>query len=173
MAEYNWGQSRKDATTVLDGEFPVVIVKAEVDKTSTGKARIKVQVKITSGPYVGRSINDQLIISPESPVAMKIFYQHMDTLGLGDAFFSGLTGLDMDAAVSKIAVTLQGKEAVAILKPDTYQGVTREKIKGWKGAGGVAGLPTAVAAALPLATALPVAAPVALPVSTPPPLDEF
>lgn len=168
MADFNWGQSRKDATTVLDGDFPVVIVKAEVDKTSTGKARIKLQVKITSGPYVGRSINDQLIISPESPIAMKIFYQHMDTLGLGDVFFAGLAGLDMDAAVSKIAVTLQGKEAVAILKPDTYQGVTREKIKGWKSGGaggGIAGLPTAAP--------LPVAVATALPVSTPPPLDEF
>lgn len=174
---FNWGRNRKDATTILEGEFPVVITVAEATKSSTGKQMVKYTVKLTSGPYAGRTVKGQFTFSPESPVATKIFYAQLQILGLGDAFFGQLSELSLEQGFARIATELQGKQATVILKNKPWNGQDKETIDGWKplagapAAGGYAAQPAMAAAALasplPAAVAQPVAA------ASGPPADPF
>lgn len=166
MTEFNWGQSRKDVNTILEGDFPVIVTEATAGESQNGKEQIKLKLKITSGPYAGRTVFDTITISPETQIAMKMFFLSMDAFGLGDPFFSRLPS--GKAGTAQIAASLQGKEITVVLKKEPYQGIDREKVKGYKplGVGGVAvaGLPA------PVVLAAPVAAPVLVAPSTAPPV---
>lgn len=172
MTVNNWGAARKAAVTILEGEFSVVVVEASATESQGGKEQIKLKLKITGGPYVTRPLWDTITISPESPVAMGMFFRAMEAFGLGDQFFATLP--DGKQGTAMIAAALQGKEITAIVKKEAYQGVDREKIKGYKplqvgGTGAVPGMGAPVLlAAAPLAAALP--APVPLQPATAPPL---
>lgn len=174
---FNWGEQRKAATTILEGDFPVIITEAVAGKSSTGKHQIKVKTKITSGPYVGRVANTQFTYSPENPNAVKMFYGQMTALGLGDAFFNGMNGLTPEEGFARIATELQGKQAIAVYKGREWNSQMREGIDGWKpltgapAAGGYA--PQAAMAATALATPLPAPVAAAAVTSTPPPADPF
>lgn len=141
MGEYNWGQMQQEATTILEGEFPVTVVNSDAVLSSTGKDMIKVAVKIESGTYAGRKLHTQFTISPESPGAMRMFFSHMNVFGLDNAFFNSIAG--QPPAV--IAAALDGRRAIAVVVKDVYQGTEREKITAWKPALGGHGGGTFVA----------------------------
>lgn len=169
MTVNNWGQARKTATTILEGDFPAVVTEAKAGKSSGDKEQLKLKLRITSGPYVGRTLFDTITISPESPVAMKMFFLTMDAFRLDDAFFSRLP--DGAAGTAQIAIAMQGKEITVTLKKERYQEIDREKVKGYAAptVGGIAGALPGMAA--PIALAAPVlAAPltVTMPATAPP-----
>lgn len=162
MAEYDWHQMRTDAVAVLTGDFTAVFVKTEATQSTNGKPMIKCQIKIEAGQYAGRVVYHNFTISPESPVAMKMFFLHMDVLGLGNTFFAG------NPSLQDIAAALLGKRTIITLESRQYQGVDRENIKNFKSAdAGV--IPGMAAAALPVAVAVavPVPVPVAARVAAP------
>lgn len=167
MTVSKWGQARKAATTVLEGDFPAIVTEATAGKSQNGKDQFKLKLKITSGDYVNRSLFDTITISDDVPSAMEIFFRNMEAFGLGDAFFNQLP--DGDAGAAQIAAALQGKEVTVTLKGETYQGVTREKIKAYKKSNGLivgGGVPLA-APAVVLSAPAPAPALVA-PSSAPP-----
>lgn len=141
MGDYNWGQMQHDSTVVLEGEFTVTIIKAEAVFSSTGKDMIKCTAKIEDGQFAGRSLYTQFTISPESPGAMRMFFTYMNVFGLDNAFFNSIAG----QGPGVIASALEGRRAVAVVVKDTWQGVEREKISGWKPALGGHGGGTFVA----------------------------
>jgi hypothetical protein len=183
---FNWGEQRKAATLILEGDFPVVITEAVAGKSTNDKPQIKIKTKITSGPYVGRVNKSQFTYSPENPNAVKMFFGQMTALGLGDAFFNGLSGFSQEEGFARIATELQGKQAIAVFANRPWGGSDRESIDGWKPLSGAPAAGFAPAAAT--AVALPAAAPLAVPAvaaaaaatalpapttATPPPADPF
>lgn len=125
---YNWADMQKEATVVLEGEFSVTVVKAEATKSANGKDMIKTQFKINSGPYAGRKLYTQFVISPESPGAMRMFFGQLAVFGLDAAFFASIAGQPPAA----IAQALDGRNAIAIVGKGVYQGTEREQINGYK-----------------------------------------
>lgn len=129
MAEYNWADMHKHATTSLEGEFPLVIVEATATRTSDqSKDMIKWKAKIETGPYVDRPISGQFVISPDSPVAMRILFTHWSILGLDSAFFAA----NPNASVEQIAQALVGRRAIGVIGTRTWQGRDMEEIREWK-----------------------------------------
>jgi hypothetical protein len=125
---YNWGEMAKEATIVLEGDFPVTVVKAEAVKSNNGKDMIKVQFKIDSGTYAGRKLVSNFVISPESSGAMRMFFSQLAVFGLDAAFFASIQGQPPAA----IATALDGRKAIAIVGKGVYQGTEREQINGYK-----------------------------------------
>lgn len=166
MTVNNWGQARKAAITVLEGDFPVVITEAAAGRSADGnKDNIKVKMTITSGDYVNRKLFDTLTISPDSGGAMAMFFKAMEAFGMGDTFFA--TCPQGSAGVALMAANMQGKEITATLKGEVFQGINREKVKGYKPRGAA----VAGGAPVPLVAApLVLAAPVPVVTSTPPPV---
>ena len=177
MAEQNWKDLHKDAMTTLTGDFPVIIVEANAAKSQNDKDMIKYKAKIESGPYAGRAITGNFVVSPESSGAMRMFFLHMAVLGLDDAFWSA----NPNAPMEQVAKALEGRRAIATFGTRQWQGQDREEIQAWKKPtgpggnapigvlGGFAGGPGA-AAATPLgglSTPSTPATPAATPASTP------
>lgn len=130
MGEMNWSQMRQDATTVLTGDFPVVIVGSEGGKSQNGKPMIKLKLRVESGPYAGREVRNNMTLSPENPTAVKMFFLNLERLGLGAAYFDA----NPDAEMVQIAADLLGRRAVVTLESRTWNGVASENVKTWKSA---------------------------------------
>jgi hypothetical protein len=129
VADTNWADLHKHATTSLEGEFPLVIVEATATKTNDqSKDMIKWKAKIESGPFVDRPVTGNFTISPESPIALRIFFSQMAVLGLDGAFFTA----NPNAPVELIAQALVGRRAIAVLGTRQWQGREFEDVKEWK-----------------------------------------
>lgn len=146
---YNWSEMQQEATVVLEGDFPVTVVKADAVKSANGKDMIKAKFKIDAGTYAGRALFTNFVISPESPGAMRMFFGQLAVFGLDAAFFASIQGQPPSA----IAQALDGRKAIAVVGKGVWQGAEREEIKGYKpalgGHGGgtfVPGLGTAIGA---------------------------
>ena len=125
----NWKTMHKDATTTLEGDFPVVIVEANATKTNDGsKDMIKWKAKVETGPYAGRPLWGNFTISPESPGAMRILFSHLAVLGLDEKFWNA----NPEAPVSAIAQAIVGRKAIAEVGVRQWNGADREEVKAWK-----------------------------------------
>lgn len=184
--EIDWASLHKDATTTLEGEFPIVVVKATAGQSQGGKPQIKATMKIESGPFANRQLFDNFTISAESSAAMRIFFGQMSVFGLDGAFFAG------NPSLNDVAVALEGRRATAVVGVRQWNGQDREDVKEYKPAlGGPGGGPAGslsspvgtginpggvVAGAGPLVSpvgATEPAAPAAVTTANPPPVPSF
>lgn len=92
MATTNWADLVKKAKEAPDssplpaGEYKVKVESAEFKQSSTGKDMYVVVYVVTEGQHAGRKIWHRLVVSPESPVALSIFFRHMAVLGVSEDF---------------------------------------------------------------------------------------
>jgi len=129
VADTNWADLHKHATTSLEGEFPLMIVEATATKTNDQtKDMIKWKAKIESGPFVDRPISGNFTISPDSPIALRIFFSQMSVLGLDGVFFQA----NPNAPVELIAQALVGRRAIGVLGTRQWQGRDFDEVKEWK-----------------------------------------
>lgn len=124
----NWKAMHKDATTVLEGEFPLVIVEAVAAKSSNDKDMIKWKAKVEAGPYAGRPLWGNFTISPESPGAMRILFSHLAVLGIDEKFFEKYP----EAPVALIAQAIIGRKAIGVIGVRQWNGQDREEVQQWK-----------------------------------------
>jgi hypothetical protein len=131
---FNWGAARKDALTFLDGEFPFVIEEATVKQTQTGKTMFVLKCTVESGVHAGRGMKHNITVSPESPVAMRIFFADMDAIGLNQQYFDNPL-LATSAGPEMIAQALAGKRFTGICKPREWNDRKQDSIDGIKAPG--------------------------------------
>lgn len=151
---------RKTAMTVLEGDFPVVVQKVTYKKTQKDAPMWVISLAITAGPYTGRTISLNLVLSTEHQFMVSRFFRFMEALGADEKFFA--TKPSTDAVCAQI----QGRHAIATLKEGKeFRGEKREEVDNLVSAGVGAGVsvsvgsPVTVAATtLPKATSLPAAA---------------
>ena len=150
--------------------YDVVCKTAEAAASkSSDKPMIKAKFSVESGPHAGRTIYWNAVISQESPVALRIFFEQMDSLGLNSAFFASSPSLEA------VAQNLVGKRAKFTIAHRLYQGKTQVDVKrvapaGASAVGGLGnfgGLPAASPAPAPVAAAPVIPAPTAAPVEQP------
>ncbi len=127
MAERSWGDLHKDAMTTITGDFPVIIVKADAAKSQNDKDMIKYTAKIESGPYAGRALTGNFVVSPESSGAMRMFFLHMAVLGLDEKFWAA----NPNAPMEQVAKSIEGRRAIATVGTRQWQGADREEIQKW------------------------------------------
>lgn len=172
----NWSDLHDEATTVLTGDFPVVLVKVEAKQSTGGKPQFKIQLAIEAGPNAGKKINSNITVSAENSVAMKIFFSTMTALGLGKDYFKQNPQMD------RIAADLLGRRAIVVLEAREWpqgSGNFSESVKTWKAPlgggsaplGGLSAMPSLGATAQPLpsqpaVSSLPTAQPLAAAVAT-------
>jgi hypothetical protein len=179
----NWSDLHKDATTVLTGDFPVVVTSATAAQSSTGKPMIKATLKIESGTFAGRSLFNNFNVTADNPSAMRIFFGQMSVLGLGTAFWNS------NPTLEQVADALVRRRAIVTVGSRQWQGTDREQIENWKpavggpggdGQGALGGFSPAPAGnpnmrfdTVPTPGTTPTEPVVAEQPSTPPPVDPF
>lgn len=103
-------QEAPDYTPVPAGVYQAKIYSAEARKTNNGKDMIYAVLSIVGGPYDGRRLFNNFTISPESPAAMKFFFQHMGAFGIDLGFFA------MKPSMPALAAELERRGVVATVE---------------------------------------------------------
>jgi hypothetical protein len=117
-------ESKGQLDPVPDGEYPVKIIDARDDKSQTQKLMFRVKFQITEGPHQGRKIPNQFVVSDDNPMALAIFFRHMEAMGLDANFFAA------DPNPSQVADNMLNRECRIVLGTRTWQGVERNDVKG-------------------------------------------
>jgi hypothetical protein len=162
---------RKTAMTVLTGDYAVVVDKVTYKKTQKDQPMWMVALKVTAGPFAGRVVNLNLVLSTDHQFMMQRFFGFMEALGADEAFF------DASPTNEAVCAQIQGRHAIATFEESKteFRGAKSEEVKALvaAGVGGVTVATTGVslaATSLPKATSLPAAttATVATDASAPP-----
>jgi hypothetical protein len=168
------GGAGGDFETLPDGDYDFEIVKSEALQTKNGKTMYKIQAKVENGPNKGKTVWNNFVISPESPVALNIFFRQMNVLGLDRNFWSS------DPSDHQVAAKLMGTRFRGQVITKSFNGQESNEIKQFytarasqpgPGAGGpavAAPAPGAPAFAAPPPAAAP-PAPAPAPAVAPPP----
>lgn len=151
-----------------EANYDLEIVEAVYKTSTTGKDMWKVQARVLGGQFNNRRIFDQLVLSRENQVAVRIFFQSMAVLGLNREYFRS------NPSNEQIATALKGRRFVGKVTQRPYQGEMQNELKRYvkplplEAAPGVPDT-FGVAAATPVAAAPPAPAPVApAPAAAPP-----
>lgn len=153
-------QAKKEMTLIPDGDYNIVVTKADATKASTGSPMIKYTLKIEGGPQDGRIVYGQFTVSVDNPVALTIFFRQMMAFGFDETFWDGNPNLPL------VAQMLVNRRALATIGHREWQGVDRNNVDAIKPIPGGGGNPTAVvpagpasSGAAPATTASPAAGP--------------
>lgn len=126
MSELDWAVLQKEAEgakALPEQDYAMICIEAEATTSSNGKPMIKSRWRITEGPFTDRKVGTNFVISAESAVALKIFFQQMAELGLTADYFAS------KPAMTEVANALRGRVAVVTLGVRAWQGVDRNEFK--------------------------------------------
>jgi hypothetical protein len=126
VTEIDWSSLQKEAASagVLPvGSYNVVVTESSATVASTGKPMIKVKLRVTEGPHKDKPIWNQFVISAESPIALRIFFQHMAAFGLNTDFFAA------NPSTESVASNLLNRAATVELGIRQWQGADRNEVK--------------------------------------------
>jgi hypothetical protein len=160
---------RETATTVLQGDYPVVVDKVTYKRTQTDKPMWTITFKVTAGPYTNRAITHFMTLNSDHDFLVKRFFQQMEALGADAKFF------DAEPSTDAVCAQIQGRHAVATLKEGEFRGEKREEVEKLTaaGTGTVTVATTGISSGLPQASTLPKAATIPVSSGDEPPADPF
>lgn len=139
---------------IPDGSYDAQVAAAEALESSTRKTMFKVKFQVLTGPYAGRPVWSNLVISPENPSALGYFFANMAALGLTSDYFA------QNPHPTHVADALVGRQCRVEVSSRVYQGQKRNDVKRI--------MPLNSAVQAPPAPSAPMSAPVA-PVPAPAP----
>jgi len=168
MSSLNWGDLVKDAgessggqyEPLPDGDYDLKVIEASAAVSQSGKTMFKITTEVQAGAFAKRRIWDNLVVSPDSPAALGIFFSKMAALGLPREYFMGNpSNATIEAAILNRAFRAQIGSRV-------WQGAKKNEIKKYYVAP-AAGVAAAVAPAAPAPAPAPAAAPAPAPAPAP------
>jgi uncharacterized protein DUF669 len=164
-------------------DYDLKVIKSEATQSGSGKLMYRVTHEVINGPYLGRKVFDQIVVVPDNPTALSIFFRKMGAMGIDKQFFAQNPS-DHQVAEALLGKTFRGQVAIR-----QYQGQDKNEVKNYApltaqqpAAPPVPPQPTAPATPQPAAPVAPQtppqpatpvqAAAVTPPAATPPKIDE-
>lgn len=148
MATYDFNKLLQDAKAggawpIGDYDFEVVDAMVKPSQSSSAEM-VSAKLRCLVGPYAGKSISNNFVLSQDNPTALNIFFRHMKAFGLDDSFFSAIGNGDL----SPVAQALRGRRARITIGHRTWNGALQNDVKAINplvGEGVPAATPAAVA----------------------------
>lgn len=107
------------------GAYTALIEECVSGESSKGTPELRVQFRIQAGDFKNRVISDWLYFTPAT---QQIIAQKIIAAGCKPP-----TGIKTaDQAPARVSGIIHGRYVQIVVRPDTYQGETRNKIKAWK-----------------------------------------
>lgn len=126
----NWAQLKDDAKEsgqsfepLPDGDYDFKIIASEHRKSQSQKDGYNITAEVESGPYKGRRVWNTFWVSPDSAVAMGIFFRQFAALGLDGTFF------DSEPSDEQIVGALVGKRFRGTVTTREWNGNKNNEIK--------------------------------------------
>jgi hypothetical protein len=113
-------------TVIPKSDYDLEVVTAEAKQTGTGKHKISVRFKVISGPYAGKSVFNDFVISPDNGTALGFFFRHMKVLGLDRGYF------DTNPPLTAVASSIIGRRCTGSVSIREWQGQERNQLDGIK-----------------------------------------
>lgn len=115
---FNLGNLLKQAGTggaddCPTGECTIEVVSAEDVNSGNGKPMLKLKTRIVDGPYAGRTVFDNVVLTEDNPDAMVFFFAKLDALGLADPELLGQCA----GTLKPLALAAPGRRARVNLVP--------------------------------------------------------
>lgn len=91
---FSWADLKQAADDAGFTVLPVLkdvgaeVATAEHKKTSTGKDQISARFKLTEGPYAGKSVFNNFVLTLDNGAALGFFFRDMAKFGLTDEYFA-------------------------------------------------------------------------------------
>lgn len=153
----NWGEVIQEAREgggsfepIPQGDYDLLITNPSHKVSQGGKKMYVVEATVQGGPYNGRKIWDNLVVSPESGTAMGYFFKKMKAIGLPVDYFQSQPSDD------QIVNDLRNRTFRAKVGIKNYLGKDSNNIlEYYPAAGGV--IPATPGAAMPPMQAAPAA----------------
>jgi hypothetical protein len=134
--EVNWADLKKVAEgapgfkDLPDGPHDARIVSAAAGKTlgSPPKDKITITFEVSNGPHAGTRVTRDLVLTPDNPAAMSMFFKAMTVLGFDAGYFTANLSLE------KLAAEIQAGHALLELtiQHRTWQDQSRVDVKSFK-----------------------------------------
>jgi hypothetical protein len=130
MAQLNWGEIVAEAgeATGFDplpaGDYDLMVLEATTKLTQKdSKTMFSIKTQVQNGPFKGRLIWDNLVVSPENATALGFFFAKMAALGLSREFFTQNSPTN-----EQIERAITGRQFRAAVKQRAYNGSTTNNI---------------------------------------------
>lgn len=163
MSSLNWGDLVKDAGDVgsyeplPDGDYDLKVTEATAKVAQSGKTMFAIKAQVQNGPHAKRLVWDNLVVTPDSPGALGMFFRKMAGLGLNRDFFA------QSPSNAQIEAALQGREFRAQIGSRVWNGSKKNEIKMYYVASAATPAAPAASAPAPAPAPAPAAAPAPAP----------
>jgi len=130
MSTVNWGDLIKDAGNagapmepLPEGDYELKVLESEDKVSQSGRVMFTIKCQVQGGPHANRLIWDNLVIVPDKPNALGMFFRNMECLGLTkDNFWS------KEPDNAQVNSALVGRQFRAQVGQRTYNGTKRNEI---------------------------------------------
>jgi hypothetical protein len=106
-------------------DYDLRITKSEAKMSSTGKVMFAITTEVTNGPYKGRKLWGNIVVSSDNPIALGIFFRTMNAMGIDQSFFAG------NPSDAQVAEAMIGREFRGQVSVRQWQGQDRNEIKSY------------------------------------------
>ncbi|QDK02683.1 hypothetical protein PP304_gp187 [Gordonia phage Phendrix] len=111
-----------DFKALPQADYDLKIIKSEPKQASSGKTMFAITCEVVEGPHKGRRVWSNMVVSPENPQALNIFFRQMAAIGIDRSFFA------TNPSDHNVAQAMEGKEFRGSIKVKQYQGNDRNEI---------------------------------------------
>ena len=164
----NAAEGSGGATLIPDNVYPFFVESAKAETATTGKPMIVAKLVVVGGPYDGRWVYNNFVVSEDNGNALGIFFRHMEAMGLPQASIVQLGPVAY--GLPTLAEWMLNRQAMMVVGHRIWQQQPKNEVNDIRPLTAVGGVPSAPA--VPAIAPAPVQAapaPVAAPVPAQPP----
>jgi hypothetical protein len=146
MTTYDFSKLLQDAKAggawpIGDYDFEVGDTMVKTSSSGSGNEMIVTKLRCLVGPYAGKSITNNFVLTADNASALNIFFRHMAAFGLDENFFAQIGQGDL----TPIASALRGRRARITIGHRQWNGTNQNDIKAINPLTGGVASPTAAA----------------------------
>ena len=124
LIEMQEGQPDTDDDLMPDGIYDVECVAAKHGSTATDDPKLifKTRLQVISGIYKGRVLFHNMVVSPDSDVALAVFFRQLYAYGMDQKFMAEMPALETMEA------KMRGSRIAARIGVDEFMGARRNVV---------------------------------------------
>jgi hypothetical protein len=139
MAGKSWGdllgQAEAGPEPIPDGIYDFVVSTAKSQPAKTGAPMVVAVLKVVSGPYAGKTVWHNFVLTEDNPNALGWFFKHMAALGIDQSTIAALPPPEQ-GGLEQLAQMIVGRYVTANVGHRLWQGSTRNQLGDIKPYGG-------------------------------------
>ncbi len=130
MTTYDFKKLLQDAKAggawpLGDYDFEVAEANVKMSGNGSGNEMIVTKLRCLVGPYAGKHINNNFVLTADNPNALSIFFRHMAAFGLDDNFFTQIG----EGNLAPAAQALKGRRVRITIGHRQWNGGTQNDVK--------------------------------------------